>query len=183
MKNVPLIVLIFCLLPTTGCQQKSKHEIVSSSVNESQLLTRTKTTKPGASVSLASANMITIDENKESTVVVLLKAQSTSGVIQIKLNSSEGLQVLSGNEIQDVRLNADGYYQLPVSLLAPNSGRYYLNLHVVIGNAENFTSRALAVIVKVGPFTGADQLPLQMKKSVTGENIISLPAQETINTK
>lgn len=182
MKNIPLIVLVVCLLPTTGCQQKSKHEMVSSSVNESQLLTRTKTAKPGAPVSLISANIVTIGKNRESTVVVLLKAQSASEIIYIELNSSEGLQVLSGAEKKEVHLNTDGYYHLPVSVLALNSGRYYLNLRVIIGEPETFISRNLAIIIQVDPLAQADQSPMLMMKSVTEENIILLPAQETIKT-
>lgn len=181
MKNILLMILIFCLFPTAGCQQKGEQEVIAAPLHKSQLLTRTKTAKPGAPVSLVSANRITINENKESTVIVLLKAQSASGTIDVQISSSEGLQVLSRAELLDVHLNADGYYQLPVSVLAPRNGRYYLNLQVIISNSENVLSRALAVIVQVGLPGEANQVPMQMMKPVTDENIISLPAQETIN--
>ncbi|MES2824723.1 MAG: hypothetical protein V4732_14055 [Pseudomonadota bacterium] len=181
MRKRSLMVLIFCCFPVVGCQQKSKQEIIAVQLETSQSLKRTKTAKPGAPVSLASANLVTISENKESTVIVLLNGQSASGTIDVKISPSEGLQILSRTELLNVHLNEDGYYQLPVSLLASSNGRYYLNLQVIIGNSENVLSRGLAVIVQVGSPDEANQVPLRMMKSVTDENIISLPAQETIN--
>jgi hypothetical protein len=181
MKNILLMVLIFCLFFVVGCQQKSKQEIIVAPLKGSQSLTRTKTAKPGAPVSLVSANIVTVNENKESTVIVILKAQSASETIDVKINSSEGLQVLSVTEVRNVHLNANGYYEVPISVLALNDGRYYLHLQVLIGDAENFLSRALAIIVQVGSPNEAKQVPLRMMKSVTDENIILLPAQETIN--
>ncbi|MES2676470.1 MAG: hypothetical protein V4660_19685 [Pseudomonadota bacterium] len=183
MRNISVMVLIFCLSPVLGCQQKSKQEIITAQPETSQSLKRNKTAKPGAPVILASAKSVTINENKASIIKLLLKAQFGSEVIDVKVSSSEGLQVLSDTEIKNVQLNADGYYQLPVSILASRNGRYYLNLQVITSNSENVLSRALAIIVQVGSSDESNQVPLKMMKSVTDENIILLPAQETINTK
>ena len=139
-----------------------------------------KEIKPGAAVSLASVNLVTIDANQTSEIIVLLKAQSAIGTIHVETNTSEGLELISSAVAQDLSLNQDGYYQLPVSILAPRNGRYYLNLQVTINNDEYISSRVLAVIIQVGPLTDAINLPPRMLKSTTNENVISLPAQEKI---
>ena len=179
-----LIFVILGLFPIIGCQQEAGQEMLATSppkLESTPAIARKKGAKPGAPVSLASANMVAVSENKTSDIVVLLKAQAASGIIHVELKSSEGLQLMSSVETRDIHLNTDGYYHVTARVLAVNNGRYYLKLHVTIDNGEYSSSRVLAVIVQVGPLAEDSQSPSQMLKSNNSENVISLPAQENIN--
>ena len=183
MKNTLLIILICCFCTLVACQQKNgqnAHDVRVKEFQSPHATTHKKEVKPGTAVSLASANLVTINANQTTAIIVLLKAQAAAGTIHVETNTSEGLQLISGEEARDLSLNPDGYYQLPVSLLALGNGRYYLNLQVTINNDEYVSSRVLAVIIQVGPLADAINLSPKMLKPITNENLISLPAQESI---
>jgi hypothetical protein len=173
MKNIPLVMLIIYSGSIIACQQKSGHE-----PNLSHPTKQKKAAKPGAAVSLASANMLTLTANQPSPVIVLLKANANAEIIQVEINPSEGLQLVSGAKVRDLHVDTDGLYHLPMSILASDNGRYYLN--ITINNKEYSSSRALAVIIQVGALAEADTLPEKMLKSTLNESIISLPAEESI---
>ena len=181
-----LLACTFFLM--SACHKKNEQENISvqqQDVPHVFLPEKNRTAKPGAAVSLASENIITLSVNKAKTINILLNAQLGTGTMLVSLNPSKDLQLLGRNDgfEYEFQANASGQYQLSLDVLAVNAGRYYLNLNVTINNAENSSSRTLAVILQTDILLKDDGELIKNLKPASTKHIISLPAQETISNQ
>lgn len=169
------LILSWCLL--SACQEKSSQANMRvSSVPERSV----KEVKPGAKVSLASENIVTLTAGNTATVDILLNAQLGDGNMHVELNPSEGLQLQGSSSSYDFTPTADGQYKISPHLYTPVDGRYYLNINATITAGDVLSSRSLAVIVQVGAIPSTAESPAKSLQKTSGENVVSLPAQERI---
>lgn len=171
-----------------GCSDKSQlatkpsvtqtNEIKQSQASVNQL-NKQKEAKPGAAVKLISPSIITINANEKTTTEISLEVKESSGELQIELSAPAELNLIDTRAQQTFSLISSNTIKIPVTLLATANGRYYLKIDARINNGDENSSRSLAVIIQVGPET---EKAVQLKKS-SGENVISLPAHETISTQ
>jgi hypothetical protein len=135
----------------------------------------TKEAKPGAPITLGSSSLVLMDVNQSTDIEIVLNAQPSDGELQIELVPTQGLELRNTQSQQKLSLNHAK--KIPVTLFASTNGRYYLNLHLSLNDQDSRSSRNLAVIVQVGPVV---EESIKFKKT-SGENVISLPAKETIS--
>lgn len=162
----------FVILSLFGCMKKSVIE--SSEFIKSNHLT--KTTKPGAAVKLMSNSLISVTANERIHTEIALEIAEPSGELVIDFSPSQGLRLENTITPQTIQFDSSAPIKIPVTLIAATNGRYYLHMHISLKVADVISARNLALIVQVGPYVDK---PIQLKKTA-GENIITLPAQETI---
>lgn len=170
----PTIILFmglafFCLL---GCHEKS-----SATSQPNKIGTHTKEVKPGAAVKLISSPIISINANELVQIELLLDVKESSGTLSLEFSPTNGLSLLDTNALQNFHFSQATTINIPVKVRANSNGRYYLNIHVSIDNGDSLSTRNLALIVQVGAEV---EKSTQLKK-MSNENVISMPAQETIS--
>lgn len=164
---------IFCfsvltLLVLAGCNPSSS-EVSKPTVKHGKHL------KPGADIRLQSDSIIFVKPNEIVDTDIVLATNETSGQLSLDISLSEGLELLDTSSKINATLNETKLVKTPVKLRAIHDGRFYIYLQASLSNGESISSRSLALIVQAGPEI---QKATQFQKSA-GENVISMPAQET----
>jgi hypothetical protein len=138
-----------------------------------------KTAKPGAAIKLISNSSISAAAHELIQTEIALEIAEPGGELFIEFFPSQGLSLHNTITPQIIQFEPSAPVKIPVTLMAETNGRYYLNMHIRLKVGDEISARTLAVIVQVG----SSVIPsVQLKKSV-GENIIVLPAQETISSQ
>lgn len=171
---IKAIVILLAITGLCACTEKFAAE-TPASVKAAQT---TKMAKTGAAIKLVSDSLISILPNQPTQATIVLANMDSQSDISVQFSPSPGL-ILGDTAVHQVIQNVQATsVKIPITLIAINSGRYYLNMHISVNNTEATAVRNLAVIVQVGSVV--KHVP-QLKKTA-GENIIVLPAQETIST-
>jgi len=139
----------------------------------------TKAAKPGAPVKLVSDANVFINPNQPTQIIIELETSELGGYLGIDFIPGSGLEILNTETHQTVNLSDTPSIKFPVTLIAHSDGRYYLNMQIRVENSELSSNRTLALIVQAG--SESDE-KIKLKKT-SGENVISLPAQEKISIK
>ncbi|MET0357646.1 MAG: hypothetical protein ABW044_12770 [Cellvibrio sp.] len=134
--------------------------------------------KPVAPIKLISAPVAYIDADKETPVDIELEVAGVAGILEIDFVPVDGLMLVDTNAHQSRNLFDSSHIKFPIKLRATN-GRHHLNMHIRVHNDETSLARVLTLIVQAGAETDTR---MQLKK-ISGENIITLPAQEEISTQ
>jgi hypothetical protein len=156
-----------------------KSAAIASTVATPIVATAEKTAKPGAAIKLVSDSMISIAANERVPTDIVLDAMESGGELTLEFYPTQGLSVVNTSIRQTIKLDAASPIKIPIVLMAPANGRYYLNMHISLHNGDAALARKLALIVQVGPVV--DRAVSHQK--ITGENVIVLPAQETISSQ
>ena len=141
--------------------------------------TNEKTAKPGAAIKLVSDSLISVTANEQVATEVVLETMESSGELILEFYPTQGLSLVNTSMRQTIQLDAATSIKIPIILMAAANGRYYLNMHISLHNRDTALARKLALIVQVGPVV--DRAVSHQK--ITGENVIVLPAQETISSQ
>ncbi len=166
--------ILLIVVAVSGCMGKSPTE---TSALSAPIKSSLKTPKPGAAIKLVSASLIDISPNQPTQTTVVLDIMAPNGELNIELSSSPGLSLGDAELTQVIKHSPPAPVEIPILLSAANNGRYYLNMHIsVVGNDNTRSVRNLAVIVQVGPVVNS---AVRLQKT-PGENVIVLPAQETV---
>lgn len=166
----------FCVTAALfGCMEKPVTEVTLPSKS----VQATKTTKPGAAIKLVSNSLISITANELVHTEVVLEAMGSGGELITEFSTSQGLNLENTSTPQAIKFDSSAPIKIPVSLVATANGRYYLNMHISLNNVDAISVRNLAVIVQVGPLA---EKAVKLQKTA-GENIVVLPAQETISSQ
>lgn len=160
--------IVLSLFGFTGCSPKSS-EISSATVKHEKHL------KPGADLRLQSDSIIFIKRDEIVSTNIILATNEASGRLILDLSVSEGLELLDTPKQINTELNETKLINIPIKLHAVRDGRFYVYLQASLNNGESLSSRSLALIVQAGPEI---QKTIQFQKPA-GENVISMPAQET----
>jgi len=171
---VPATLLLsgLLLVGLSACHEKPV--TVVQPVKKAQHL---KEAKPGAAISLSSESITVINANEISSTELIFEVSEPSGTLMIELSPAGGLELLDTQTSQRIAFSSPGPIKVPVKLRALVDGRYYLNIHATLDNGDVISNRGLALIVQVGP----EKARLNQLKKSSGDNVISLPAQETIS--
>jgi hypothetical protein len=167
-----LITMFLSMLCLSTCTDKVEH-ITKASIKTKHF----KEAKPGAPITLSSSSLISLNSNTPTQVEILLDTQISQGELQVELETTAGLELMNTQSRQQLSLTHP--IKIPITLIANTNGRYYLNLHLDLSTNDSRLTRNLAVIVQVGPVA---EETVKFKKAA-GENVISLPAKETISNK
>jgi predicted FMN-binding regulatory protein PaiB len=129
---------------------------------------------------LVSSSLIAATANQLVRTEIALEAmESSGGELVIDFSASQGLSMENMRTPQTIKFAGSAPIKIPVVLRAASNGRYYLNMHISLNNADAISARNLALIVQVGPVV---EKAVKLQKT-TGDNIIVLPAQETISSQ
>ena len=180
MKAEHFLIVIFACALINACAPKHEASVANSSQTSSLIK---KEIKPGAQVSLDSPTLVSINPNQATNINLSLKTPATLGKMHVDIIPGDGLQLLNTTSSYNLTLDGSANYPFVAQLLAPNNGRFYLNLHISLDNGETISSRALAVIVQVGPSVEESLQSNKLLKTSTSEHVISLPAEETVTNK
>ena len=167
-----LTIVLFVTVILFSCSVKPEND----AAHLTKPSIRVKAAKPGAPIKLISESIITINPNELSQINIELQTMELGGYLEIDFLPVSGLNLVNTEAHLSLEIVSQTV-KLPVTLLAPMKGRYYLNMHTRIKDGESSSTRALAIIVQVGEQKDKD---VQFKK-ISGENVISLPAQEKIS--
>lgn len=170
-KNMAFTLLIFLAL--TGCEEKATTDSLAPLIANPS----TKNAKPGASIWLRSTSPLYITPYDLVHTDIFLETSESSGELTIHFSPSEGLTLKNMDSQQFIKLDGSGSIKIPLSLHTTSVGRYYLNMHITVNNADTVSVRNIAVIVQAGAILEKN---IKLEK-VTGENIIRLPTKETIS--
>lgn len=175
-RSLGMMIIALSLATLFACNLRADHPAKISIESDSQDKRREE--KPGAPIRLVSDKLLRINPAEKSTLNIVLSANDGAESLWVEFLPSPGLQLLAPLEPQAVAVGANKLVSLPVVLLANVSGRYYLNIHIG-SDAEGLSNvRNLAVIIQVGDEPAA---AIERQKSA-GDNVITMPAQETIKT-
>jgi hypothetical protein len=165
---------------TEAAQQNTETSAVSSHSS-----VKAKYTKPGADVRLVNATPLLAEPGQVGKVELLLDTAHEQGVMHVKLSADQELILLSQPDVVEFTLTPGGSYVIPLQFMAQTPGRFYVRLQVSLEANGQTQARSLAIAVQVGDAT--TELQSQQQKaahssSADGDNVISLPAQETISS-
>jgi hypothetical protein len=150
-----------------------------TSTSPEQVSQQKKTLKPGAPISLLSPSVIQLKANQSSPVELHLQVLQ-KGRWQLQFGASDGLQLVATPSMQTLDVDNPGEIVLPLRLMAPADGRFYVHINAALETEVAASARHLAVAVQVGDAQARMAKPSLAPKQEDGEAVISLPAQETI---
>jgi hypothetical protein len=170
-------IILFSVLASASLW--SCHEQSTALSQPDKAVVVAKEAKPGAAVKLMSRSIVFINANEPTQIELLLNVVESVGTLNLEFSTTNGLEVLDSPLFQRITLTSLKSIKVPVKLRALTNGRYYLHIHAGIDNGDSLSVRNLALIVQVGAET---EKTIQLKKS-SGENVLILPAQETISNE
>lgn len=171
-----MVIIALSLAALFACNPRADHPAKIGLESDSQ--GKRNAAKPGAPIRLVSDKLLRINPAEKSTLNIALSANDGAEFLWVEFLPSPGLQLLAPLHPQKVSVGANKLVSLPVVLLVDVSGRYYLNLHIR-SDAEGLSNvRNLAVIIQAGDEPAA----AMERQKTTGDNVITMPAQETIKT-
>lgn len=130
--------------------------------------------KPGSLVAWVDASPIYIRPGEPSAQVLVLAVSQEVGQMQVAIVDTAPLEISSQQRQWQFSLTPGGRYELPLQLLSAAPGRFHLRVQVQITQGDRMQERQLLRVVQVGPIQQRNQKP------AAGDEVISLPAQETI---
>lgn len=139
--------------------------------------------KSGAKVDLVNAQVDLEVSGVQYAVNIDLQSGYENGELKLSIFTSEGLYIVGG-EVSPVVTLSKGVISLPLTLIAAETGRYYVYLNGTVEKAGQVYPRSLTFIVQVGKEelgTGTENSASQELDGV--EKVISMPAKEEITTK
>lgn len=190
-KNVFKYPAIFVLIMVFlgGCKLESAAQAVTESPRQPQ--SQQFPGKPGASVRLIDQQPIFMESAGVYEFEIGLLAPHSSGeagvvgaarFMRVLVSASEGIEILSMQNVFEFDENRSGEYQLPLKINVQNLGRHYINLHISLNENGAISTRALTAIVQAGksPVKAQKASPASSKSTT---DVIALPAQETISSQ
>jgi hypothetical protein len=132
--------------------------------------------KPGAAISLKNTEVTLANSGVEYSVDIDIVSEYSSGELTLTISSSAGLY-LFGDKSQTMSLTK-GTMHLPFTVIATETGRYYVYMNAQV-NQDGLTSgRAMTFIINIGKPDGNGAS--SKEKASTNEGIIELKAKEEI---
>lgn len=139
--------------------------------------------KPGAAVSLHSAQPLAASTPGVYEYSLQLMSPVRDGKMTVDVSVSDGITIVSSARHFEFELQEGGVYRVPLTINASLEGRFYIQLHVSINTDGQSSTRVIAAILQVGePAVKARKAAAKNTAKDTNE-VISLPAQETISPR
>ena len=188
-KYLPIAALLLLLANLGACGSSVQADLAAAPQAQPPAThkpTGAHKAKPGSLVTWVDASPIYIQPGETSTQVLALAVSQEVGQMQVaivdpatlvdavRVTDSAPVEVSSQQRQWQFTLTPGGRYELPVELFSPTSGRFHLRVQVKITQGDQVQERQLLRVVQVGAVSQRNQKP------VAGDEVISLPAQETI---
>lgn len=139
--------------------------------------------KPGAAVSLKNSEPLYAAAPGVYEYQLLLLSPNHKGKMTVDASTSDGLTIVSSARHFEFELQEGGEYSVPLTINASAEGRFYIQLHISIAADGQTSARVIAAILQVGE-AAVKAKKAAAKSSAQGvEEVISLPAQETISPR
>lgn len=136
--------------------------------------------KPGADVALTSPGIRALPLGDTRDLELAIQSHLTDGTLQIQLETSQDLQMVSGTHEWNFELNGAQTLTLPITVQALAEGQHYVHVFIEHVNDDGArTTRALATELR----TGTGFIAKAYAKSFSGESASeyrALPASEAI---
>lgn len=139
--------------------------------------------KPGAAVSLHGAQPLLIPTPGVYEYSLQLLSPVRDGKMTVDVSVTDGITIVSATRHFEFELREGGEYRVPLTVNASSEGRFYIQLHVSINTDGQSSSRVIAAIVQVGEPVVKTQKAAAKSTTKDGDEVISLPAQETISPR
>ncbi|MGH1486292.1 MAG: hypothetical protein ACRBCI_08720 [Cellvibrionaceae bacterium] len=178
MKNTLLrsCPFLFCLLSTFAWAESYPAKISSYGYQ-----------KPGASIRLLEPKIFIDSAKKEFDASINLVVGYAYGSMSVVISPLDELELLTGELSNELVLDGAFDYQVPLTLYAHSSGKYYLPLNVVVRFPSGQTvHRSLSAIVVVGSQDSrsvVDGPSVSGPRELGGGLIKPLPAVEELKYK
>lgn len=142
-----------------------------------------KRVKPGASVSLKdSAPLYALTPGVYEYNLSLISPDH-SGKMTVVASVGDGATIISPITHFEFILADNGEYVVPLAINVAHEGRFYIQLHISVMTEGQSTTRVIAVILQVGEPTVKTQKTLNKSSTTSADEVIVLPAQETISPR
>lgn len=141
--------------------------------------------KPGAPVLFSSNYDGQSVAGVEEQFEIQLNA-ALAGELTVKISSTQPL--IQGGEIsRDFTVAANETVSLPLVVIPPAGGKFYINIIVTLDTGSSAQSRAFALAI-VAPATGDESPDSRLtgsaaKPAIVEDGVIILPAEETIRVQ
>lgn len=201
-----LFSTLFCCLLLSACESKlvngnqpetklhtssgaSENESISKEMQDKQTGKMSSPAKPGASVRLKTNEPFFITEPGVFDYSLVLLSDQHEGEMSVDISTSDEIAILpsdTNTKLENTyrfRLAPDGEYEIPLKLNVTKEGRFYIHLHVTIQADNQATTRVLAAILQVGKPDANAQKPSTKSLKSDVDDVILLPAQETISPR
>ncbi|MDO8343095.1 MAG: hypothetical protein Q7T48_07855 [Cellvibrio sp.] len=139
--------------------------------------------KPGAAVSLHSAQPLVASTPGVYEYSLQLMSPVRDGKMTVDVSVSDGITIVSSSRHFVFELQEGGAYRVPLTINASVEGRFYIQLHVSISTDGQSSSRVIAAILQVGEPAVKAQKAAAKNAAKDSNEVISLPAQETISPR
>lgn len=143
--------------------------------------------KPGAAVQFSHNYDGVSEQNEEEIVTLRFNHQYKAGTISISLEPQDGLIVADNSSPYVFSLADSSELEMHTTLSADTEGKYYLSIFATVDDLNsNPISRVFALAVNVGDpeqiaKKSLEPVDMAVKKTASGEQIILMPAEETIS--
>ena len=201
--SVMFLFSTLCCLLLSACESKLSNEnqlatklTASSVMSEKESVDKSKHTgktfspaKPGATVRLKTTEPFFIAAPGVFEYSLVLLSDQHEGEMSVDISTSDEIAILpsdTNTELENTyrfRLAPDGEYEIPLTLNVTQEGRFYIHLHVTIQADNQATTRVLAAILQVGKPDANAQKPSTKSLKSDADDVILLPAQETISPR
>lgn len=180
MKKIYVLLIIFLALTGAACnlgvQASSAVPDEHSGVHQG---------KPGAQITLVNNQVYRLEIGVEQILVLKLMTPYSQGEMDIRVSSSEGLVVQEPTEKLSFTLEHAETYEIPVKTSAQIAGRHYVHLHIDVTVGDRKMFKSISAIVQTETASEEPRLLRGMQKAgsdenTSGDDVISLPAQEEI---
>ena len=128
-----------------------------------------------------------IEPDVAETLTLRFRHGYTAGLMRVAFYAHDGLELYNAEAPRVLRLDAAQPLRLPVQLMAPSAGVYYLSIFATVETAGGeVAKRIFGLDLKAGDEREAAHRPRQsrqldrVEETPGGERIIVMPAQETV---
>lgn len=165
------VAAIIALLSLVGCNEKLSESPV-------KVVATNKAGKPGAGINIASASVLYVNPNEVLRTEIIFEVAKINSKIQVELTASEGVELLGSERIFMIEKATGDSPKIPLEIIAKTNGRFYVYFRCVQYDGETTSVRNLAVIIQ----SGNEPVKALQQEKPSGENLIVMPAEETISS-
>jgi len=188
-KTIALPLIALSMVVSTGCSAKPSpdNQLYVKPISKSNHLhsKKSKTSapqylKPGAAINYSHNLPGEVDLGQSVTFQLTLDESYDAGNMRVDIGSEGGVSVFPSSTQGNFDMSAGSRHVMDVSITVQSAGRHYLNVNAVAddGNGQSMP-RVFSIPVQCGPIK-AMKPHEKMTTTPTGENIIVMDAQETI---
>lgn len=135
--------------------------------------------KPGADIALENSQVTLEVSGAQYSVDIGLLSGYSGGDLSLSVKTSDGLYIVGG-DVNPTMTLTKGKINCPYTIIAAETGRYYIYLNAKVEEGGKVFTRSLTFIVQVGDDDKSNADTTLEKTGTTVNGVISMPAKEEI---